>query len=90
MNNFLNPQVSKRLIIGTNSQSRKNLFKGLNLKLKYRSANIDEKNVFNLKNNKFDALKIATAKAKHLSSKYKNKIIITFDTTILFKKKNYL
>ncbi len=87
MNNLFNPQLSKLLIIGTKSKSRKKLFKALNLNFNYKSANINEKNVPNLKNNKFDALKIATAKAMHLSSKYKNKVIITFDTTILFQKK---
>tara|TARA_Y100000996_G_scaffold357411_1_gene298639 strand:- start:185 stop:778 length:594 start_codon:yes stop_codon:yes gene_type:complete len=87
MDNLLNPQVSKQVIIGTKSKSRRDLFRKLNLKFNYRSANIDERNVLKLKNNKFDALKIATAKAIHLSSKYKNKIIVTFDTTILFKKK---
>ena len=87
MNNLFNPQLSKLLIIGTKSKSRKKLFKALNLNFNYKSANINEKNIPNLKNNKFDALKIATAKAMHLSSKYKNKVIITFDTTILFQKK---
>ena len=76
MNNLFNPQLSKFLIIGTKSKSRKKLFKALNLNFNYKSANINEKNVPNLKNNKFDALKIATAKAMHLSSKYKNKVII--------------
>ena len=44
----------------------------------------DYNNDFNLK---YDALKIAEAKANHLSKKYKNKIIVAFDTTILFRKK---
>jgi septum formation protein len=87
MNNLFTPQLTKQVIIGTNSKSRRNLFRKLNLKFNYRSANIDEKQVSNLKNNQNDALKIAIAKAKHLSSKYKNKMIVTFDTTILFNRK---
>ncbi len=43
--------------------------------------------VKNINNNKYDALKIAEAKASHLSKKYKNKIIVSFDTTILVRKK---
>ncbi len=87
MNNLISPQLTKRVIIGTKSKSRRSLFKGLNLKFNFRSANIQENKVSNLKNDKNDALKIAIAKARHLSNKYKDKIIITFDTTILFKKK---
>ena len=87
MNNFINPQITKQIIIGTKSQSRRKLFHSLNLSFKFRSANIDERKVKNINNNKFDALKIAEAKANHLSSKYKNKIIVTFDTTILFRNK---
>ena len=83
MNNLFNSQFTRQVIIGTKSQSRKKLFKMMNLKFQYRSANINEKIVKNLKNNKYDALKIAKAKATHLSKKNKNKIIITFDTTIL-------
>ncbi len=87
MNNFINPQLTKQVIIGTKSQSRKKLFKMMNLKFNYRTANINEKAVKNLKNDKYDALKIAKAKATHLSKKNKNKIIITFDTTILHMRK---
>tara|TARA_Y100000768_G_scaffold388445_1_gene384405 strand:- start:3630 stop:4223 length:594 start_codon:yes stop_codon:yes gene_type:complete len=87
MNKILNTQLTKQVIIGTKSKSRKNIFRSLSIKFNYRSANIDEKKVLNLKNNKNDALKIAIAKAKYLSSKYENKIIITFDTTILFQRK---
>jgi septum formation protein len=87
MNKLFHPQLSKQVIIGTKSKSRRALFKNINLKFKYRAANIDEKNVQNLKNDKYDALKIATAKANYLSSRNKGKIIITFDTTILFSKK---
>ena len=87
MNNFINPQITKQIIIGTKSQSRRKLFHSLNLPLKFRSANIDERKVKNINNNKYDALKIAEAKANHLSSKYKNKIIVAFDTTILFRNK---
>ena len=87
MNNLFTPQFTKQVIIGTKSKSRRDLFKKLKLNFNYRSANIDEKKVSNLKNNQNDALKIAIAKARHLSSKYKNKMIITFDTTILFKRK---
>jgi septum formation protein len=85
MNNFINPHITKQVIIGTKSPSRKKLFLDLGLSLKFRSANIDEKKVKNINNNKYDALKIAEAKAHHLSIKHKNKIIITFDTTILFR-----
>ena len=84
MNNFINPQLTKQVIIGTKSQSRRKLFKMMHLKFQYRSANINEKEVKNLKNDKYDALKIAKAKAMHLSKKNKNKIIVTFDTTILY------
>ena len=87
MNNLFNPQLTKQVIIGTKSQSRKKIFKSMNIKFHYRSPNINEKNVKNLSNDKYDALKIAKAKAKFLSKKYNNKVIVTFDTTILFKKK---
>ena len=87
MNNFINPQITKQIVIGTKSQSRRKLFHHLNLPFKFRSANIDERKVKNINNNKYDALKIAEAKANHLSSKYKNKIIVAFDTTILFRNK---
>ena len=87
MNNFINPHITKQVIIGTKSSSRRKLFHDLGLSLKFRSANIDEKKVKNINNNKYDALKIAEAKANHLSTKHKNKIIITFDTTILFRNK---
>lgn len=87
MNNFINPHITKQVIIGTKSPSRRKLFHDLGLSLKFRSANIDEKKVKNINNNKNDALKIAEAKAHHLSKKHKNKIIITFDTTILFRNK---
>ena len=85
MNNFINPQITKQIIIGTKSQSRRKLFHSLNLPFKFRSANIDERKVKNINNNKYDALKIAEAKANHLSSKYKNKIIVAFDTIILIE-----
>ena len=87
MKNHINPQVISQTIIGTKSTSRKKIFKDLNLNFKYRSANIDEKKVDDLNNKKTDALKIAKAKASYLSSKYKNKLIVTFDTAINFKKK---
>ena len=87
MNNIINPHITKQIIIGTKSQSRRKLFYNLGLSFKFRSANIDERKVKNINNNKYDALKIAEAKASHLSKKYKNKIIITFDTTILFRKR---
>ena len=87
MNNLYNPQLTKRVIIGTKSKSRRNLFKSLGLGFKYKSPNINEKNVSNLNNDMFDAIKIATAKARSLSSINKDKIIVTFDTTILFQKK---
>jgi len=87
MNNFINPQITKQIIIGTKSHSRRKLFHSLGLPFKFRSANINEQKVKNIKNNKYDALKIAEAKANYLSSKYKNKIIVSFDTTILFHNK---
>ena len=87
MNNLYSPQLTKQVIIGTKSNSRKNIFKSLGLDFKYKSPNIDERNVANLNNDKFDAIKIATAKAHSLSAINKNKIIVTFDTTILFQKK---
>ena len=87
MNNFINPQITKQIIIGTKSHSRRKLFHSLGLPFKFRSANINERKVKNIKNNKYDALKIAEAKANYLSSKYKNKIIVAFDTTILFRNK---
>ena len=87
MNNSINPQLTKQVIIGTKSQSRKKIFRQMNMKFQYRSADINEKKVKNLKNDKYDALKIAKAKAAVLSKKYRNKIIITFDTTILYNKK---
>ena len=87
MNNFINPQITKQIIIGTKSQSRRKLFHSLNLPFKFKSANINERKVKNICNNKYDALKIAEAKANNLSSKYKDKIIVAFDTTILFRNK---
>ena len=87
MHNFINPHITKQVIIGTKSSSRRKLFHHLGLSLKFRSANIDEKKVKKINNNKYDALKIAETKAHHLSKKHKNKIIITFDTTILFRNK---
>ena len=87
MNKSLNPQLTKQVIIGTKSQSRRKIFKLMNLKFQYRSPNINEKKVKDLNNDKYDALKIAKAKAEYLSKKYSNKIIVTFDTTILFKKR---
>ena len=87
MNNLFNPQLIKQVIIGTKSQSRRKIFKLMNLRFQYRSPNINEKKVKDLNNDKYDALKIAKAKAEHLSKKYRNKIIVTFDTTILFKKR---
>ncbi len=87
MNKSVNPQLTKQVIIGTKSQSRRKIFKLMNLNFQYRSANINEKKVKELNNDKYDALKIAKAKAEHLSKKYSNKIIVTFDTTILFKKR---
>ena len=87
MNNFINPHITKQIIIGTKSQSRRKLFNSLNLSFKFRSANINERKVRNINNNKYDALKIAEAKASHLSKRYKNKIIVAFDTTILFRKR---
>ena len=87
MNNFINPHITKQIIIGTKSASRRKLFHSLNLSFKFHSANIDEKKVSNINNNKYDALKIAEAKASYLSKKYKNKIIVAFDTTILFRKR---
>ena len=87
MNNFINPHITKQIIIGTQSQSRRKIFRSLNLSFKFRSANINERKVRNINNSKYDALKIAEAKASHLSKKYKNKIIITFDTIILFRKR---
>ena len=87
MNNYINPHITKQIIIGTKSVSRRNLFNSLNLSFNFRSANINEKKVGNINNNKYDALKIAEAKASKLSKKHKNKIIVTFDTTILFRKR---
>ena len=87
MNNLFNPQLIKQVIIGTKSQSRRKIFKLINFRFQYRSPNINEKKVKDLNNDKYDALKIAKAKAEYLSKKYSNKIIVTFDTTILFKKK---
>ena len=87
MNNPFNPQITKKVIIGTKSQSRRKIFKSMKLRFQYKSPNINEKKVKNLNNDKYDALKIAKAKAIHLSKKYRNKIIVTFDTTILFKGK---
>ncbi len=87
MNKSINPQLTKQVIIGTKSQSRKKIFKLMNIKFQYRSPNINEKKVKDLNNDKYDALKIAKAKAEYLSKKYSNKIIVTFDTTILFKKR---
>ena len=87
MNNLYNPQLTKQIIIGTKSKSRRELFKSLGLGFRYKSPSIEEKSVANLNNDRFDAIKIATAKAQSISSIHKNKIIVTFDTTIHFQKK---
>jgi len=87
MNKLFNQHLFKQVIIGTRSQSRRALFRSLNLQFKYRAANINEKLVKKLQNNKYDAIKIAAEKARHLSTINKGKIIVTFDTTILFSKK---
>ena len=79
MNNLFNPQLTKQVIIGTKSKSRRDLFKSLGLGFKFKSPNINEKSVANLNNDRFDAIKIATAKARSLSSIHKNrKIYILF------------
>ena len=80
MHKLFHPQLSKQVIIGTKSKSRRSLFESINLNFQYQTANIDEKNVPNLKNDKYDALKIAIAKADYLSNRNKGKIIVTFDT----------
>ena len=67
MNKSLNPQLTKQVIIGTKSQSRRKIFKLMNLKFHYRSPNISEKKVKDLNDDKYDALKIAKAKAEYLS-----------------------
>ena len=87
MRELINPQLTKQVIIGTKSKSRRKIFKMMNLKFQYRSPNINEKKVKNLNNDKYDALKIARTKAEHLSKKYRNRVIVTFDTTILYKKR---
>ena len=87
MRELINPQLTKQVIIGTKSKSRRKIFKMMNLKFQYRSPNINEKKVKNLNNDKYDALKIARTKAEQLSKKYRNRVIVTFDTTILYKKK---
>ena len=87
MNNLFNPQLAKQVIIGTKSLSRKRLFRLMGLNFQFRSPNIDEKAVNSSNNDKYDALKIARAKADKLSKRYRNKLIITFDTTILHRRK---
>ena len=62
MNKSLNPQLTKQVIIGTKSQSRRKIFKLMNLKFQYRSPNINEKKVKDLNDDKYDALKIAKLK----------------------------
>ena len=59
MHKLFHPQLSKQVIIGTESKSRRSLFESINLNFQYQTANIDEKNIPNLKNDKYDALKIA-------------------------------
>ena len=85
MNNLYNPQLTKQVIIGTKSKSRIDLFKSLGLDFKYKSPNIDEKSVANLNNDKFDAIKIATAKARSLSPINKDKIIVLNEGSHGFK-----
>ena len=75
MNKLFNQHLFKQVIIGTKSQSRRALFRSLNLKFRYRAANIDEKKVKKLQNNKYDAIKIATEKARHLSKINKDKTL---------------
>ena len=70
MNKSLNPQLTKQVIIGTKSQSRRKILKLMNLKFQYRSPNINEKKVKDLNNDKYDALKIAKAKAEYLSKNH--------------------
>ena len=89
MNKSFNPQLIKQVIIGNKKANQEKNFKINEPKFQYRSPNINEKKVKDLNNDKYDALKIAKAKAEYLSKKYSNKIIVTFDTTILFKKTIY-
>ena len=56
MDKSLNPQLTKQVIIGTKSQSRRKIFKLMNLKFQYRSPNRNEKKVKDLNDDKYDAL----------------------------------
>ncbi len=92
-----NSQLIKSLLIGTQSKTRKKIFKkaGLNFK-NYISPNIDETGLLkrNIIKESQQSLFLAMAKAKHIGLFNKNKIIVCFDTTIhlegetIFKCKN--
>ena len=79
-----NQQFINNLIIGTQSKTRKKLFKEAGLIFNYKSPNIDEQSI--LLNHKIlqskQALHLAKEKALHLSKKNKDSTVICFDTTI--------
>ncbi|MDC0862007.1 Maf family protein [Alphaproteobacteria bacterium] len=84
-----NQQLTNRLLIGTQSNTRRRLFKDAGLNFKYLSPNIDEKKILSkmqISQSK-EALFLAKAKALSLSKLNRNKKIICFDTTVHIKNK---
>ncbi len=80
-------QFMNSLLIGTQSNTRRKLFKEANLNFKYISPKIDEKKILlnaNVSQPK-EALFLAKAKALSLSRLNKDKKIVCFDTTIHIK-----
>jgi septum formation protein len=79
-----NQQLTNSLIIGTQSSTRRKLFKDAGLIFQYRSPNINEEEI--LLGNKIvqsqQALRLAREKALHLSQINKNSVIVCFDTTV--------
>ena len=84
-----NQQLTNSLIIGTQSSTRRKLFKDAGLIFQYRSPNINEEK--SLQGNKIvqpqQALRLAREKALHLSRINKNSVIVCFDTTVHINKK---
>ena len=84
-----NQQFTNRLLIGTQSNTRRRLFKDAGLNFKYLSPNIEEKKILSkmqISQSK-EALFLAKAKALSLSKLNRNKKIICFDTTVHIKNK---
>ena len=79
-----NQQFTNSLIIGTQSRTRRELFKDAGLIFQYRSPNINEEEILLGKKivQSQQALRLAKEKALHLSQINKNSVVVCFDTTV--------